>query len=666
MMKLHTSLRNPALIALTLSLILGLGWFAFAPGLSGPFFFDDQIHLPKLAGSGNGIHTPDEVMRLILPDDGGSGRSLSYLSLLVDDNGWPTSPQAFKRTNLLLHLLNGVLVFVFLRGLTRLLQPAGATTHHADWVALAGAALWLLHPLHLSPIMMVIQRMTLLGGTFSLLALIAYLHGRGIAAERPWTALFWLGPVFGACLVLGILSKETAFMTLAYVATLELTVLGANRPPRPAWWRAWSAVFLILPLILLGLYFATVFSTMADAYQARAFNLSERLMTEGRVLMQYLRVILLPSLSESTPFRDDFAISRGLLDPPQTLAALGAIALLLALAILKRRAWPLFALAILWFFLGHLLEGTVLPLEIYFEHRNYLPMLGPIFALCYAVFAVPLAYRHLLTAGLLGMIALVGAITWSSARVWGNARSIAILWSAERPASHRAQVVAINYWANQGDWGRLRTQLDQATAAQPTNANLPLFRYALEHCTDARLPSLGADVEEIARVAQTAPLDFGSLEGLKWIIDRDRDGHCRIDPKEIQRIFDIYLASPKFTASPMPHRQLATLLASYRQQQGDLDGTIRALDRAYAASPSFTTALDQAYFLMSAGLLDDARHYVDIAVATPPRNLFQWLERDRRLAAYQDFLRDKGAQNAAQAHDAKAALEGEAQTPRGH
>jgi hypothetical protein len=657
------SVRGPALVAVTFSLLLAIGWFVFSSGLSGPFFFDDQVHLPKLAGLGNGIQSADDVIRLILPDDGGSGRSLSFLSLLVDDNGWPTSPRTFKRTNLLLHLLNGLLVFIFLRGLTRLVHPASVGTCRADWVALAGASLWLLHPLHLSPVMMVIQRMTLLGGTFSLLAMIAYLHGRRIASERPRMALFLMVPVFGSCLVLGILSKETAFMTLAYVATLELTVFDADRPPRPAWWRAWSAVFLLFPLILLGIYLALVFNNMADAYQSRAFALNERLMTEGRVLMQYLRVILLPSLSESTPFRDDFTISRGLLDPPQTLAALVVIGLLLALAIVKRRVWPLFALAVLWFFLGHLLEGTVLPLELYFEHRNYLPMLGPIFALCYAVLSVPIAYRHLGALGLVGMITLVGAITWSSSRVWGSAESIAVLWSTERPSSHRAQVAAINYWSNRGDWGRLRTQLDLATAAQPTNANLPLFRYALEHCTDPNLPSLGASIEEIARVAKTAPLDFGSLEGLRWMIDQDRDGHCRIDPQEMQKIFDIYLANPKFTANGLPHRQLATLLARYRQQLGDLDGTIRALDRAYAASPSFFTALDQAYFLVTAGLLEDARHYVDIAAATPRRSLFQWLERDRQIATYQDLFRDKQPQDAPQENASKADPQSGTQTP---
>ncbi|MBV5274150.1 MAG: hypothetical protein JZU52_11090 [Lamprocystis purpurea] len=629
--------RGPRLVTITLPLLLVVGWFAFAPGLSGPFFFDDEVHLPKLAGTGDGIQTPDEVVRLILPDEGGSGRSLSYLSLLLDDNGWPSAPARFKRTNLLIHLLNSILVFAFLRGLIRLIRPAEPRSAFPDWIALATAALWLLHPLQLSPVMMVIQRMTLLGGTFSLLALIAYLHGRRIATQRHWTALFWLVPV------LGILSKESAVMTLSYVLVLEVTVLGANRPPRPAWWSAWSTVFLILPLGVLAVYLVLLLGNPAAAYEPRAFNLPERLMTEGRVLMQYLRVILLPSLTESTPFRDDFTISRGLLDPPQTLVALGMIIALLTLALVKRRTWPLFSLAVLWFLLGHLLEGTVIPLEIYFEHRNYLPMIGPLFALCYIVLAVPAAYQRWTAAGLVSVIALVGTITWSSARVWGDEASIALLWSAERPASPRAQETALNFWASHGDWTRLRTQLDQAAAAQPTNANLPLYRFIVEHCSDPNLPSLDASIDEIERVARTAPLDFGSLTGIEWMTDQKQAVRCRIAPQAMERIFAGYLASPKFIASGAAHRLLATLLARYRRQQRDLDGTIRALDRAYAASPSYTTALEQAYYLMTAGLLDDAQHYVEIAAATPPKNLYEWLNKDRQVNVYQDLFQERPA-----------------------
>lgn len=621
-----------AAISFAFSLSLLLTWIVFSPGLFGPFFFDDVVHLQKLAGAGEGINSVADLVRLLFPEHGGSGRSIAYLSLLIDDTGWPSVPQVFKHTNILIHLLNGVLVFALLRKLTELMRTPGSTDPQQDWVALIGATLWLLHPLQLSPTMMVIQRMTLLGGLFTLLALLAYLEGRRVAPKRPIAAALWLVPAFGSALLLGILSKETAFMTIGYVLVLESTVMGPDRPPRPRWWRGWSVVFLKLPLGLLILYLLNNAASIRGAYGARSFDLSERLMTEGRVLIQYLRVILLPSLTQSTPFRDDFTISHGLLHPPSTLIALLGIFLLLGLAVRGRRRYPLFALAILWFFVGHALEATVLPLELYFEHRNYLPMLGIIIAAAYGTVALSAPYRRWVGLGMFGMIVLEAAITFQSARVWGNQEAIAVFWSAERPGSQRAQVVALNYYADRHDWPNLRLQLDRATAAQPDNPTYPLYRYAAGHCVEPERPVLGESFAEVERSIPGAAFSFASLEAIQWMLDGIRNGRCRIDPHEMQRIFDLYLDNPRFTSNREVHKQLLSLLAGLRLQQGDLDGTITALDRAYAAAPSFSIALDQAYFLVSAGLIDDAQRYVELAKRTPPSNAYDWLEKDARIA----------------------------------
>lgn len=635
--KIFTSNWLPALLFPTLILA---AWFLYSPGITGPFFFDDHVHLPRLKGTGDGINTSDEVIRLLLPEHGGSGRSISYLSLLIDDNGWPSPPEHFKRTNILIHLVNGVLVFVLLRILTRMVRSPGSFHPHEDWVALLGTALWLLHPIHLSPTMMVIQRMTLLGGFFSLLALIAYLLGRKIAAQRPVIGAIWLIPIFGLTMVLGILSKETALMTVVYVAILEFTVFRYDYPLRPPWWPAWSAIFIWLPLALLFLYLTIIASTMAEAYATRQFSLEERLLTEARVLMQYLRVILFPSLSQSTPFRDDFSISHGLFNPPETLAAILSISFLVGLSVIVRRRWKLFSLAVLWFFAGHLLEGTFLPLELYFEHRNYLPMLGGAFALSFGLLSISTSKRRLVIPGIILLLIVESAITFASSKVWGDKQAIAILWSAERPGSQRAQLTAINYWANSGEWQRFREQLDKATATQPNIANWPIYRFAAERCSDDSLESLGASISDIEITLANAEFDYGSLEGIRWILDQQTDRQCKITPEEMQQIFDALLASPKFIARAENKQQIYMLIARYKQQQGDLSGTICALDDAYMASPSFTIALDQAYFLATAGLIDDAESYVDLAAQTPPRRLYDWIEKDRKVSMYRTMIHE--------------------------
>ncbi len=42
-------------------------------------------------------------------------------------------------------------------------------------------------------------------------------------------------------------------------------------------------------------------------------------------------------------------------------------------AFLLRRRYPLLLLAVLFFLVGHSMESTLIPLEMVYEHRNYLP-----------------------------------------------------------------------------------------------------------------------------------------------------------------------------------------------------------------------------------------------------------------------------------------------------
>src|SRR3546814_2498510 len=94
-------------------------------------------------------------------------------SFLANAQDWPADPRPFKATNLLIHLLNTLLVFVLARqllGLAKCDKPLIAAT--------LCAALWALHPMQVSTVLYVVQRMTELAALFSLLGLICYVHGR--------------------------------------------------------------------------------------------------------------------------------------------------------------------------------------------------------------------------------------------------------------------------------------------------------------------------------------------------------------------------------------------------------------------------------------------------------------------------------------------------------
>ena len=649
---------------------------AFWPGLSGPFFFDDLIHLPGLAGADGRVDTLDEVLRLAFPDDQGARRPLAYLSLLVSDNSWPADPEPFKYFNLMLHLLNGVLVFVFAYMLARLIQPDSVPASRAEWVALLAMALWLLHPIHLSPTMLVIQRMTLIGGTFSLLALMSYLRGRRVGATHPARGYAWMTLAFGTFLILGLLGKETASMTLCYVIVLEATVLRKDGPPRAPYWNWWAVVVLMLPLALICGYLMSMGSVLMDAYQTRDFTLGERLLSQPRVLMQYIRVIFLPNLSLLGPFQDDFAPSHGLVTPPSTALSLLVAALLLALALWRRRRWPLFALAVLWFLMGHLLEGTALPLELYFEHRNYLPVLGPVFVIAYATLAASRPRRRIVLVGLVLFVGLEATLTHISARTWGNADLVAMQWVAEHPRSARAQAQAIAYLERAGNFSGLRAQVEVAIAVTPQLAAYRLYRLILDRCLEPGKVALGGTMDEMRQVLPIAPYDLVNMEVLEWLARHYQEEHCRLVAAEVRELIDLHLSNPAFASVDSVRRHLYMVLARLHRTNGDLDGTIRALDGAYDAGPSSTIAIEQAFFLATAGLYDDAERYLNKAAVAPRPSAYDCLTLDRRIAelrAQIEHLRasargsgtlDTGAvRDAAQERQGRPSTTGTASTP---
>lgn len=602
--------------ALFLACLLG-AYAVFAPGLSGPFLLDDHVHIPKLAGDDGDVDTAFEVLRLIFSQDSLFGRQLSYASLLIDDNRFPTEPAGFKRTNVLLHLLNAVLVFALVLNLARTILPE-ASRNRAAWAALAAMALWVVHPLHLSPTMMVIQRMTLLAGTFTLLALIAYLHGRRVAAERPLRGYAWMVVVFGLCVVLGIFSKQPAILTAAYVLVLEATLLAWRGPPRPPQWRLYAAVFLIAPLLAVVGFYVLNLGQMGQYFGIRDFDMAERAMTQVRVLMQYLRVVIAPSLSGSGPYHDDFEVSRGLLEPLSTLGAIVAIVALLGLAVAVRRRWPLLSFALLWFFAGHLLESTVLPLEIYFEHRNYLPMLGFFIAIALGTVSAPGLPRRALAAGIIGFVALTAAVTHASARVWGNSELIALTWAAEHPRSRRAQLDAMARSARLADTASLQALLAKAITNEPDYAAWPLWRFMEERCNPRFRGALGGDLDALLATIPSARFEYLSLDVLHKASASEMKGRCELSDEQLLEIIDRYLQNPRFAQLDIAQAKLHQARAAIYRRNGDLNGTIIALDAAYAAKPIFFFRLHQASLLASAGLFDEAESYMQLAQNAPP------------------------------------------------
>ncbi len=101
----------------------------------------------------------------------------------------------------------------------------------------------------------------------------------------------------------------------------------------------------------------------------------ERLLTEARIVVWYLSLLLWPAPSRMS-LEHDVVVSTSLLNPPTTLGAIVFLALLGWLILRYRKKFPLISYGGMWFLLNLLIESTIVPLELVFEHRLYLPSVG--------------------------------------------------------------------------------------------------------------------------------------------------------------------------------------------------------------------------------------------------------------------------------------------------
>ena len=189
-----------------LPLLVLLTAVVYWPGLTGPFLFDDFANLDAL-GQYGGVRDLETLRLFVLGGHSGpAGRPIALLSFLLDSTTWPADPRPFKVTNLLLHLLNGVILFALTRLLLLLSGKLGPG--RCTFAALLVAGAWLLHPFLVSTVLYPVQRMAMLSTLFILLGLWGYAHGRLLLTKKPLRAYLWMSVSLAGCTVLAILSEE--------------------------------------------------------------------------------------------------------------------------------------------------------------------------------------------------------------------------------------------------------------------------------------------------------------------------------------------------------------------------------------------------------------------------------------------------------------------------
>jgi len=275
--------------------------------------------------------------------------------------------------------------------------------------------------------------MAILSALFMLAALLTYVHGRKEIEKGSFrSGSIWIFIGVPAFTLLAALSKENGLLAPLLCGVIEWAYFiprAGNRRPIAA--RIFIGAFVALPVIGALLLLVIQPGFYFDGYTNRPFGPMERLLTQSRVLFDYLGNILLPAGSEMSLMRDDYVISTGLFTPITTVFSVAGWLALAGLAVLMRRRIPGFSAGIAIFLVGHLMESTIFPLLIYFEHRNYLPAIGTLWAVA-ALLAAAAPRVHakmdhpkpIFVTGITLMLLVLSAATYSRSTVWSSTETL--------------------------------------------------------------------------------------------------------------------------------------------------------------------------------------------------------------------------------------------------
>ena len=592
---------------------------AYWPGLAGPFLLDDFGAIAALGNYG-GIRDWETFRSFVFRGHAGpTGRPLSLLTFLIDSRNWPADPWPFKRTNLVIHLINGALLAVLMR---QLLTALHMDRRKAFWLALISMGCWLLHPFLVSTTLYVVQRMAQLAALFIFLGLIGYVYGRSLLDKNAFRAYLVMSASLGIGTVLALLCKENGILLPLLAGTLELTVFASHKAGATRLNRLWVWLFIVAPSAVVFLYL-TYYAANADFYSIvppRNYSLFERLLTQPRVLIDYLQNWYIPKLYTTGIFQDHFSKSTGLFAPVSTALSILFHAALVGIALAKRRQWPLFSLAVLFFYGGHVLESTVLNLELYFEHRNYVSA-GFLFLPVVAIIQEKIRPKTFLLVSA-GILLLLGSFTRYSATVWQSLPSIVEASARKAPTSARAQG---RYATDLFNAGRLEESLEVLDRAIGKVSN----EHPLLNITRPNILCHGGTLtrEEFDRV-------MGGLEGTHYdprairlytaLLESIIEERCPdVTVDAVHAMFVRMLDLPR-NADPtsLAYSHIKYFIGFTEIYRHDPDAAIAAFEESLAARPGASHALMMAALLATSEYYEESLYLSEMAMTQ--------LEDDRR------------------------------------
>ncbi|MCR9186408.1 MAG: hypothetical protein NXH81_13510 [Halieaceae bacterium] len=580
-------------------LLLAATAWLYAPGIHGPALLDDRTSVTLLETD---VDSRQLVEQVLGDGSGPLGRPVTMATFVAERALLGADLRWSKAINIALHVVNGVLLAWFI-----LLLLRGSGYSRSLAVALLAAGLWLVSPLWVSTVLYAVQRMAMLACTFMLLTLITYLQWR--AAYVRGQLGIWRLLVVAGCAVLAVFAKENGIVVLPVLLLLELLWFGCRRAGVVD--RRLLAVVLGL-LVLGALSVVSVFLLVPERFLAhytlREFTLEERLLTQGRILWDYLGQLVWPQTARMGLYHDDVLLSHSLTDPVATrhaLLAWGGVLVAAAVSsgfVLGRRV----TFCLLFYLVGHSVESSVLPLELYFEHRNYFPGIA-VFLLAALLLAELQQRWRRVAAPVMAYLALALVVlsfnTSSQVEIWSNSYLLRFNQINAHPASFRANADMAVMYARAGSLERALEYSAHAHEHTRERAGDHYMRNLALSCI-ADQPLLAT--QEPNRHALVAERPLSSVPTLHTLVKMLQNDECRhLDRSALADTFAAVYLRPQAEATASGN--IYALLAVLENALGRYANAYEYTARFLAESPQATRGLlMQLHFSTALGKVDEA------------------------------------------------------------
>ena len=420
--------------------------------------FDDEhtiqdnhnIHLKDLSW--------DNIKRAFYSDQNNPNaiyRPVACLSFALNYYFGELNVFGYHLVNIFIHFLASIFLFLFIYQTLNLPSLKTKYASHSYSIALLATILWAINPIHTQAITYIVQRMASMAGMFYIMSMYSYLKARK-AEVRHDKILFFI--FCGLSFVLALGSKENAAMLPLSIFLFEILILQEKSTPfiKNNLRIFFIVIVAILALGLTYLYFKSgnIFSFL-EGYKNRPFSLGQRLLTEPHVIIFYISLLFYP-VSNRLSIAHAIETSNSLFDPVSTIISILLILGIIIVTFYIARKQPLISLCISFFFLNHIIESTIFPLELIFEHRNYIPsMLSfvPVaigFCKLLELYSIKKSMRHIISVFIVLLLIGFGHSTFMRNFTWKNEKSLWIDAVEKAPDQFRPHHNLGRYYQDHG------------------------------------------------------------------------------------------------------------------------------------------------------------------------------------------------------------------------